>query len=195
MSNTSVAKTPSEQTVAATSNPQYHVERADMKAIPGNVSAFSKTVPPPPGITPPPGFGVPIAQHVSTSIQFPPPTQGSYGQTTPNFPSQIQPQDPVHHTALGTHLSAARAQHSTAPPGIGQNVPIAGHSMNWLGDSDALRTANPFAGPPVGYLTGAFEMDTSNVDDASLLGAGLLDSLYGIDKGGNRTNNPFAANH
>jgi hypothetical protein len=83
---------------------------------------------------------------------------------------------------------------------MGQHFPTEGHSLQWFGGPAAFQTANPFAAPHENLAmpntpTPLYEADPSSVDGASLLGAGLLDSLWMNDTAGGRTNNPFAANH
>ena len=139
--------------------------------------------PPPPGITPPPGFGAsfPPTTFRGTQGSF---QQGLYGQVlpsygpTPLFPSQLPS---FEHTVPSNFL------HKPAHD-AGQPIP-------W--HAELLQTNNPFATLPINpaffYPPNPVHEDVSNVDSASLLGSGLLDSLWMNDAGG--TKNPFASNH
>jgi hypothetical protein len=165
------------------------------------LTPVEKSLPPPPGITPPPGFGAPVPQPISTGtpafLQ-----QGFYGQVIPGypghmaaFPSVPQPQPP----SFG-HMVSSNPLYGAPASSLGQNIPAVAQPMQWFGGPESFQTANPFASPPANFgfanpPNPVFEAEASNVDGASLLGSGFLDSLWMNDSPRGKTKNPFATNH
>jgi hypothetical protein len=149
------------------------------------------------GITPPPGFGslldqsdalrpaACVAQGMSIRVAPSHPGHSAFLTSVPTF-------EP---TPFALSVSSSTLLHQAGPSFMGQHFPTEGHSLQWFGGSPAFQTANPFAAPHENPPTPVYEADPSSVDGASLLGAGLLDSLWMNDTAGGRTNNPFAANH
>lgn len=164
------------------------------------LDAGESSLPPPPGIKPPPGFGIPIAQPIAMHASASHP-QGVFGQVMPGNAGRAA----THYSALspqapGFGYSTPSNLQGPLGPSQRHDFPLDGQSMYWFGGTEALSTANPFAGPQVNFAGSnnpnpiIYQAEASNVDGASLLGSGLLDSLWMNDSTGNKTKNPFVAN-
>lgn len=174
---------------------------ASPRQLDGNVGSTHRSkIVPPPGIMPPPGFGTQTAQPAPFMPMNVAPVPAAFGRPLP-IPTG-QPvvglldtnQQQLH--SLGGLPSYPSNDTSTAP--LGQNPPNMPHPVPWFSAPEVYQTRNPFAPPVnVGFANPArptYESDTAAVDGASLLGTGLLDSLWMNDGPATRTKNPFAAN-
>jgi hypothetical protein len=105
-------------------------------------------------------------------------------------------------------------QYHHLPLVTGQPYPVLGQSIDFLGGSALLRTNNPFESSPLmagggasvannqpawQHNNGMYSQSTSMIlpnttttEDTSMLGAGLLESLFMSDPGERETKNPFA---
>lgn len=162
-----------------------------------NVPSFNasvvKPVAPPPGLTPPPGFGLPFAESKETA--------GVHSLQSVHFDQHLPGAQPHMAAVSSTPFLNPSSSHFTHQNLLDGNspVPVVDQSLHWLGGGKALKTANPFAGLPVdvGLPPPSKTIQKPNeytVDDASLLGLGLLDSLWMNDGTTQKTKNPFATN-
>jgi hypothetical protein len=169
------------------------------RAVAMDVEPSDKLIPPPPGIMPPPGFGIPIATPVSAPSLVPG-MHGLYAQPLMGPPPGAMPPLPPD---PGQLFGGGPPVGFSAPTAYSQGIPL-GHSMQWFGGPSAMQTANPFAAAPqsmnnfgqMNHNTNAgYEPEATTVDGTSLLDLGLLHSLWMDDTPGNTSKNPFATKY
>lgn len=177
--------------------------------------------PPPPGPTapaaslmPPPGFGGGTMPVMSTTATLP---QGHVAMPTnlgiPNYAPGMGP-PPGHASAMPPGFGQSFVPATGMPQQQQSYQPTVANSMHLFGGPEALKTANPFAAasmPPMdasgnmtmmdlglggagatsGHGASFLNSGASGVAESTLLGSGLLNSLF--DDGGDKTTqNPFA---
>ena len=183
------------------SNPGSSMSKGinEPRAVAMDVEPSEKLIPPPPGIMPPPGFGISIAPPVSAPSLVPG-MHGLYGQ--PPVPPPLGTVPPLPPNP-GQLFAGGPPMGFSAPTADSQGIPL-GHSMQWCGGPSSVQTANPFAaGPhnvnnfrPMNHnINSGYEPEATTVDGTSLLDLGLLNSLWMDDTPGNTSKNPFATKY
>jgi hypothetical protein len=195
------SRNPLASVIQEKSNPGSSISKAinESRVVAMDVEPSEKLIPPPPGIMPPPGFGIPIATPVSAPSLVPG-MHGLYAQPLVGPPPGAMPPLPPN---PGQLFAGAPPMGFSAPTAYSQGISL-GHSMQWFGDPSAMQTANPFAaaphtmnnfGPMHHNTNAGYEPEATTVDGTSLLDLGLLNSLWMDDNPGITSKNPFATKY